>query len=130
MNLEEIARKVHDLVSENKKIIVIGGDCSIKHGILRGLNKLGKKIGIHLLWFSLLISQHNSGRLNKIINVSIIGKIFLNNVVDKIIAVNEQEHEQLIKEGIKKELLEKRNEIINNLKLLTKQSGIISKTLY
>ena len=45
-NLNTIADKVHDLVSQNKQVILLGGDCSVKHGATQGLSRLNKKIGI------------------------------------------------------------------------------------
>ncbi|MEK6963213.1 MAG: arginase family protein [Nanoarchaeota archaeon] len=45
-NLKEIEEKITELAKKNKKMIVLGGDCSIKYGICRGLNNLNKKIGI------------------------------------------------------------------------------------
>ncbi len=45
-NLTEISEEVHRLLLKNKTLVILGGDCSIKYGVVKGLNKLNKKIGI------------------------------------------------------------------------------------
>ncbi len=45
-NLTTIADRVYQYASQNKQVILLGGDCSVKHGATQGLNRLNKKIGI------------------------------------------------------------------------------------
>lgn len=45
-NLDTIENEISKLFAQNKKIVTIGGDCSIKYGILRGINRLKKKFSV------------------------------------------------------------------------------------
>ena len=45
-NIEIISRAAAEYLKAKKTLIVQGGDCSIKYGILKGLDTLGKKISV------------------------------------------------------------------------------------
>ena len=45
-NLNLIADKAYELAQNKKQAIFLGGDCSVKHGVCKGLDRLGKKIGV------------------------------------------------------------------------------------
>ena len=45
-NIESIKNVTQDYFKKGKTLIVQGGDCSIKYGILSGLNELNKKISV------------------------------------------------------------------------------------
>jgi agmatinase len=45
-NIETIKNATSELFKKNKVVVSLGGDCSIKYGILSGLNELQKKISV------------------------------------------------------------------------------------